>query len=376
MTFDGIRKIGNYVGKGVGGVATVGGLLHKSPKKAGAPPGTMVFVGERKTEHATVSVIDYDETRIHEAPVNRIEEAFAFKETETTTWINVTGLHDTELIGKIGGHFGLHALVLEDIVNTNQRPKMEDFGDYLFIVAKMLYIDEATGETATEQISLIFGEHYVMTFQEVEKDVFAPLRTRIRNAGGRIRKRGPDYLLYAILDSIVDHYFIVLEHIGEQIEGIEEELGEAQEQGTMARIRGLKTQALLIRKSVWPLREIIGKLDGDDVKLISESTSPFLRDVYDHTIQTIDTVETFRDMLSGLSDLYMSSISNKMNEVMKVLTIIATIFIPLTFLAGVYGMNFKYIPELGWRWSYPVFWCTLIVVGLGMVAYFRKKKWL
>jgi magnesium transporter len=305
-----------------------------------------------------------------------VEECFPFKDTPTVTWINIDGIHDVNIIEKIGNHFDLHALILEDILHTDQRPKYEDFENYLFVVLKMLYYEKEKQETRAEQVSLIIGADFVISFQEIEGDVFNPVRERIRNAKGRIRKMGADYLAYALMDAVVDNYFIVLEKLGEEIEGMEDWLVINPTPETLQKIHNLKRETIFLRKSVWPLREVINSLERRDSPLIKETTGLYLRDVYDHTIQVIDTVETFRDLISGMLDIYLSSISNKMNNVMKVLTIIATIFIPLTFIAGIYGMNFKYMPELEWRWSYPLAWVVMIMITIYMIVYFRNKKWL
>lgn len=351
-------------------------LIKKISKKAGLPPGTLVHIGEKKTEKVRITIIDYDETQFQEKEAKTIEECFPFKDKPTVTWINVDGIHQVEIIEKIGKHFDLHPLLLEDIVNTGQRPKMEDFEDYIFAVLKMLYYNEKDNGVNAEQVSIIIGSNFVISFQEREGDVFNPIRERIRNGKGRIRKMGTDYLAYSLMDAIIDNYFIILEKIGEKIEDIEEELVTNPTSETLQEIHNLKGEMIFLRKSVWPLRELVSGLERGESPLIKESTGIYLRNIYDHTIQVIDTIETFRDMLSGILDIYLSSISNKMNEVMKVLTIIATIFIPLTFIAGIYGMNFQYMPELGWRWSYFGVLSVMVIMGIGMVNYFRIKKWL
>jgi len=330
----------------------------------------------RRAEKPKITIINYDEARFQEKEVKKAEECFPFKDKPTVTWVNIDGIHNSEIIGKIGAHFNLHSLVLEDIVNIGQRPKMEDFEGYIFIVSKMLCYDEEVRETKIEQVSLILGSNVVISFQEKEGDVFNPVRERIRNAKGRIRKMGADYLIYGLIDAIVDNYFLILEKIGESVEFAEEELINNPSPQTLQTIHNLKREAIFLRKSVWPLREVISGLQRTESPLIHKSTGVFLRDVYDHTIQVIDTVETLRDMVSGMLDIYLSSISNKMNEIMKVLTIIATIFIPLTFIVGVYGMNFKYMPELGWRFGYVLIWGIIAAIGILMVLYFKRKKWL
>jgi magnesium transporter len=350
-------------------------LIKRTSKKVGLPPGALVHIGEKKAEEVKITIIDYDEARFQEKEAKTIEECFPLKDKPTVTWINVDGIHQVEILEKLGDCLGLHPLVLEDILNTGQRPKVEDFGDYIYIVLKMFYSDE-NDEIAEEQLSLILGPSFVISFQEREGDVFSPIRERIRSARGRVRKMGADYLAYALLDSVVDNYFVVLEKLGEKIEFLEEELVTNPTTETLQVIHDIKREMVFLRKSVWPLREIISGLERGESALIQESTLIYLRDVYDHTIQVIDTVETFRDIISGMLDIYLSSVSNRMNEVMKVLTIIATIFIPLTLIAGIYGMNFQYMPELGWRWGYPLVWLVMLVIGALMLVYFRRKGWL
>ena len=350
--------------------------IKKSASKRGLPPGSIVHIGEKKTKEVKISIIDYSTGKFDEKEVKKVQDCFEFKRKPTVTWINVDGLHDVELIEKLGTCYEIHPLVLEDIVNTDQRPKMEDFDNYIFFVLKMLYIDEKTQEIHSEQVSLILGKNYVISFQERVGDVFDSVRERIRNGKGRIRKMEADYLAYALVDAIVDHYFIILEKLGEEIEFIEEELITDPRPDTIRSIHDMKKELIFLRKSVWPLREVISDLERGESSLIHESTIIYLRDVYDHTIRVIEIIETFRDMVSGMIDMYISSVSNKMNEIMKVLTIIATIFIPLTFIAGVYGMNFEYMPELGQRWSYPFVWLIMVAIGILMFMYFRKKHWL
>ena len=351
-------------------------LTKKRSKKAGLPPGTLVHIGERKAEIPKITIMDYSETLFQEKEVKTIEECFLFKDTPTITWINIDGLHQVEILEKLGECYGFHPLVLEDILNTDQRPKVEDYGEYLYIVLKMLDQSNQSNEILTEQMSLILGPSFVISFQEREGDVFDSIRERIRTGKGRIRKMGADYLTYSLLDSIVDNYFIVMEKLGEKIEFLEEELVKRPIPETLQTIHHLKREMIFFRKAVWPLREVIGSLERGELPLVKETTRIYLRDVYDHTIQVIDTIETFRDMVSGMLDIYLSSVSNRLNAVMKVLTIIATIFMPLTFIAGIYGMNFKYMPELEWKWGYPMVWLVVIGIGVFMLIYFKKKRWL
>jgi magnesium transporter len=351
-------------------------VRRKSKQKAGLIPGTLVFTGEKKAEKVRIRIIDYDETQLEEKEAETVEECFPFKDKPTVTWINIDGLHDLELIEKIGKQFGLHPLVMEDIVNTGQRPKLEDFEDHVFVVLKMLYYDQKKNELEEEQISLILGENFVISFQERVGDIFDPIRERIRTGKGRVRKAGADYLAYVLIDSIVDNYFVILEQIGEKIEDAEQELAVNPTLETLQAIRAFKKEMIFLRKSIWPLREVVNALERGESSLINESTLIYLRDVYDHTIQIIDTVESYRDMLSGMLDVYLSSISNRMNEVMKVLTIFASIFIPLTFVAGIYGMNFAFMPELGWRWGYFGVLLVMAIVAIALIVYFKRKRWL
>ena len=351
-------------------------FIKKTSKKAGLSPGTLVHIGEKKAETAKFALINYDQEQLHERELATIDESFPYKSTPLVTWINIDGLHEIDIIEKIGHHFDIHPLTLEDIVNTGQRPKAEDYDDYIFIVFKMLFYDDASTHITSEQVSLILGAHYLISFQEKEGDVFNFVRERIRKAKGRIRKSGPDYLTYALIDATVDHYFFILERVGEKLEQIEEELLENPKPQTLQSIHSLKREMIYFRKQVWPIRELLNHLMHEESQLVQESSHIFFRDIYDHTIQVIDSIESMRDVLTGLLDLYLSTLSNKMNEVMKVLTIMATIFIPLTFVAGIYGMNFKFMPELEWKWSYPVLWGVLVTIFVFMLFWFKRKRWL
>lgn len=350
-------------------------------QKAGLPPGTPVYVGEKKTEEVKITIIDYDREHFELRVVPTVEECYTYKEKPTVTWINVDGLHEVANIEKLGKCFDLHPLIIEDILNTHQRPKIDIFDKYIFIVIKMHTWDEKSREIYSEQVSLIFGENFVITFQERGGDVFESLRDRIKNDKGKIRKLGADYLAYALVDTVVDNYFKVLESIGDEIEAIEEELVTNPTPETLNKIHFLKREMIFLRKSVWPLREIINKFQREETTLVKDSTNIYLRDLYDHTIQIIDTVETFGDVISGMLDVYLSSISNRMNAVMKVLTIFAAIFIPLTLIAGIYGMNFNTqespfnMPELNWNFGYPFALGLMAFIGFTMLFFFKKKKW-
>jgi len=340
------------------------------------PPGTLEYLGPTKSEDIVITVIDFDEDSIDELEVSDVAQCLPFKETPTTTWINIAGLHNVEALRTVVDHFGIHPLVQEDIVNTHQRPKVEDYETYLYVVARMLSFRENPLVIESEQVSFLLGPNFLITFQERPGDVFEPVRKRLRLGRSRIRSWGPDYLLYTLLDTVVDNYFLILERVGELLEDLEAELLESPDQSYLHLVHSYKREMILMRRAAWPLREAVARLERDEIPLIRERMAPFFRDVYDHTVQVADAVDTFRDMLSGLGDLYLSSVSNRMNEVMKVLTIAATIFVPLTFLAGIYGMNFHYMPELDWKWSYPVFWVVSITLVVVMIAFFRRRKYL
>ena len=347
----------------------------KHSKKAGLPPGTLIHTGQKKVDSVRITVMDYDENSFEEKQVTTVEECFPFKSTPTVTWINIDGLHDVSIIEKIGQAFDLHPLILEDILSTGQRPKFDDYEKHLFVVLRMLSYSDGVQSIDSEQVSFVFGSNFVISFQERIGDVFDVIRERIRNAKGRIRKMGADYLAYCLLDAIVDSYFAILEKTGERIEILEEELVSEPDETTLRQIHILKREMIELRRSIWPLRELVNGLQRSESPLLTENTSIYLRDVYDHTIQIIDAIESFRDMVAGMLDIYLSSVSNRMNAVMKVLTIIATLFIPLTFIVGVYGMNLQ-MPETKWRYSYAVVWCVMLTIAGGMLVYFRKKKWL
>jgi len=350
-------------------------FFHK-PGSIGHAPGTLVTSVPKEQQPLRLTVFEYGpETPVEEHQAQTVSEVFPFDSQIPVTWLNVDGSHKVEILDDIGSRLSIHPLTLEDILDTSQRPKMEDFDQYLFVELNMLLWDQDHSQIESEQVSLILGKNYVVTFQEYERDAFDLVRKRLREGKSRLTRQGADYLAYSLIDAIVDHYFIVLENLGEQIEFLEEELITDPDPGTLQSIHELKRELIFLRKSVWPLREVIGALERGESPLFQVSSLIYLRDVYDHTVQIIDTVETFRDMVSGMLDIYLSSVSNRMNEVMKVLTIIATVFIPLSFIVGLYGMNFNYMPELQWKWGYFMVWGVIISVVTGMLAYFRRKKW-
>jgi magnesium transporter len=351
-------------------------VFKKKSPKHGMAPGSIVHVGEKRMETVRLTAFDYNEKSYTEQALKTPEETFQFKEKATASWVNVDGLHDVGAIEKIGLHFGLHPLVMEDIVNTNQRPKLEIFDDYIFLVFKMIRYEEAKNELLVEQVSLVLGRGFVLSFQEYPGDVFDPVRDRIRNAKGKVRKHGADYLAYVLVDAVVDAYYSALEHVGDEIDRLETRVDSAPSPEIPRAIHALRNDLLQIRRHVWPMREILGGLQRSESELLEDFLHPYLSDVHDHSVQVIDAAELLREMVSGLRDTYLSGISLRMNAVMQVLTIISTIFIPLTFIAGVYGMNFDNMPELHWRWGYYATLGVMALVALFMIRMFRKRKWL
>jgi magnesium transporter len=351
--------------------------MKERSKKQGLPPGTPVYVGKPPSGPVRITVFDYDADHLVEQPVDSVGQCLPLKDTETVTWINVDGVHDVGVVQALGEGFGLHPLVQEDILNTDQRAKAEDYGEYVYVVLKMLQWDEAAQEVAIEQVSLILGRNYVISFQEQrEGDVFETVRARLRSGKGRIRRMGADYLAYCLLDAIVDGYFFVLEKLGAQLEDIEDQTIQRPSTQSLQEIYRLKREGLFLRRAVWPARELVAALERTESPLLGDGIRQYLRDVYDHVVQAIDTTETFREMLSGLLDTYLSSVGNRMNGVVKTLTTMATIFIPLTFLASLYGMNFQFMPGLASPWGCPIMLAVMATVTGSMVVLFKKKKWL
>lgn len=327
-----------------------------------------------------IKIINYNPKTIEEIEVKSVDECLPHaKNKSTVSWIDIDTISDAALLQEISSKFELHPLVLEDMTHTRQRPKMDDYDDYLYIVVRMLSLDDKTSNIRSEQLSIILGKKYLISIQEKEGDLFDKVRERLRKNKGKIRRMGPDFLAYSLLDMIVDNYFVILEKLGEKIEAMEEAVVKDPSPKMLQRVRGLKREMLALRKSVWPLRELLLSLERESASknsLIAKDTAVYLRDVYDHTIQVIDTTETFRDTVSGMVDIYLSSLSNRMNEIMKVLTVIGTIFIPLTFITGLYGMNFEFMPELEHPFGYPAALLLMLLMAVVMLIYFKKKKWL
>jgi len=347
----------------------------KASSKIGLPPGSIVYLGEKKVDKVTIKVTEYDEAGAETYEIKSVEEIDPFTDTPQVTWVSVCGLHETDFLKQVGEKFKVHPLVLEDILNTDTRPKIEITDDYLFIVMKLMIFNPEQKILETEQVSFILGRSFLFSFSERTDEIFNPVRDRITSQLGKIRKRGGDYLLYALMDIVVDNYFLALEKTEERIELLDDEVINNPDQSQIQSIYNLRNLLLTIRKSFWPSREIVNQLIKDDSDLLEESIEPYLRDLYDHTIHINETIEQQREITNSLMEIYLSMMSNKMNEVMKVLTVIATIFIPLTFIVGIYGMNFKFMPELEWPWAYFAVWGVMIAVVIAMVFYFRKKNW-
>lgn len=343
--------------------------------KIGQSPGTLVFSGKKKVENVTVQLYSFNQTAIDYAEGKNVKEILSHFNPERLNWINVIGLHDQNSIQEIGDFFELNSLLLEDVMNVNHRPKFDDYSDYIFFAIKMFKGVEHE-ELDYEQLSLVLGKNYVISFQEKEEDVFNAIRERMKAGTGRLRGKGADYLFYRLIDTVVDHYYLVIEHFAEILEDLEEEVFATADQSSLIKLQDIKKELIFLRRSSLPIRESLSAALKSENKLIQKETKPFLQDVYDHTIHIVESIETYRDLLGSIKDLYMNAVSMKMNEVMKVLTIISTIFIPITFIAGVYGMNFNFMPELQYKYSYPIAWAIMIIMAIIMIIFFKRKKWL
>ena len=350
-------------------------FFKKRSQSKGLAPGQLVFIGEKKVDELQVHLFDYDADHLVD---KELAEGLPKEDIDTpsVSWINVNGLHDTDGIRSIGEVLELHPLLLEDVLNTGQRPKLELYGDVIFIVLKMLRFDKELGLVVAEQLSVVIGKTFVATFQEQPGDVFDPVRNRIRNNQGRIRISGADYLAFALLDTVVDNYVEIVERLGSHVEDVElNVLGDPTPE-TLAEITRLKREITFIRKAVRPAKEAMLHFAKLDIETIAPTTLPFIKELHDNTIQASDAIEIYREMLSDALGTYNTVVSNKMNDIMKVLTIFSAVFIPLTFIAGIYGTNFEYLPELKYRYSYFIFWGVMVVVAAALLAYFRKRRWL
>jgi magnesium transporter len=342
----------------------------------GLAPGSLVFIGNQKLENIRIRIIDFNKTELEELELRDVAQCAPYKETDTVTWINIDGLHDPDIIKKVGDIFNLHPLMLEDILNTGQRPKLDEFDNCLFMVLKMFRYDNGKQIILAEQLSMILGKTFLITFQEQVGDVFEPVRERIRKQRGRIREAGTDYLAYALLDTVVDNYIYLITRLGEKIEDVEEEVLGNTSSEILEMINNYKREMIFIRKSVRPAREFLSRLPRLESEFIMEETIPFLNDLHDLILQATEAIDTYRDILLDQLNLYNSIVSNKMNDIMKVLTIFAAIFIPLTFIAGIYGTNFVYLPELHYKYSYFIFWGVIISIATGMLIFFKRKGWM
>ena len=344
--------------------------------KSGMPPGALVHVGNVHEATTRLSVIDYTSENVSEHGIQSIDELGQYKNSSSITWVIIEGLSDVGVVADVGKMFDIHPLVLEDILNTHQRPKFEDYDNYLFIVLKCLMPDKGQFSVNYEQISLLVLKNVVLMFKEKTDDLFHPLLKQLSSSKGRLRSLGSDYLTYAILDTIVDQGFLLIDALDETVILIENDVYTNPTPNTLNQIQRLKRQMINVRRNMSPVREMLSAMLRSESLLINEHTFLYIRDVSDHSVRVIESIESYRDILSGLLEIYISSISNKMNEVMKVLTVFASIFIPLTFLTGIYGMNFDHMPELHWKWAYPALWVAFISIPAVLLFYFKKKKWL
>jgi len=350
--------------------------FRRMARKVGMPPGSLVYTGEKGHLSAKITITRYNEQTIVERQLDAFAECQITDDPGEVTWINVTGISKVKDLEKIGECFKIHPLVLEDILEVGQRPKVEDYDDYLYIVLNSIRPAAEGEELVAAEISLVLGPHYLLSFYAGDGDIYAPIRERLIQAKGRIRKLGADYLAYSLIDLVVDNYFVELEKFGDQVESLEDAVVASPSPKTLRDVHQFKNDMIMLRKSLWPLREVIARLERRESPLISENLGNYFRDVYDHTIIAIDTVETYRDILSGMLDIYLSSMSNRLNSIMKVLTIIATIFMPLTFITSLYGMNFKHMPELQWEYGYYLAIGVMVVIAVSMLEYFRRKHWI
>ncbi len=350
---------------------------QKKKLKSGLAPGSLVFTGQQKMAQVEITVLNYSEETFEEIKAKSVGETISLTKTfKGTTWINIDGLHDEKSIEEICTFLDIHKLGMEDILNVNQRPKIEEYPGYLQAFIKMLTINQEDETIDYEQISFILKGNILVTFQEKAGNIFNNVRTRIKEAKGLVRKRGADYLLYALLDLIVDHYFIIIDNFSDKLDELETDLLNKPGKENLNRLHLLRREILLLRRTIYPIREMIGRFEKLDESFITGNIRDYTRDLFDHTIIVIENIEVLRDRTSGLLDLYMNTVSIKMNEIMKVLTIMSTIFIPLTFIAGVYGMNFSNMPELQYKYGYFFILGFMMVVFIGMLIFLKRKKWI
>lgn len=346
------------------------------PKKPGTSPGSLILTGQKRVQKAKIEYFEFSQSHLKENVNSNADEILSIKDSDNNIWVNIDGLHETDLIQKIGSRYNIHPLNLEDILDVNSRPKIDEMDEYIFLSFKMLSWSAGTKKLSQEQLSIILGDRWVLSFQELPGDSFDPIRERLRSGKGRMRKMGVDYLAYALIDALVDYYFVIAEEIGERIDVIDKKVLDNPSPLLLKQIQTLKNELVKVRKAIWPLRDIISTLERNDSGLVRAETNVFLRDLHDHVIQLIETIETYRDLVGGLFDIYLSSQSNRTNEVIRLLTVITSVFIPLTFIVGVYGMNFKVFPELDWHYGYAMVWAAMIIIATGMLVFFRKRDWI
>lgn len=350
-------------------------LTKKHSKKQGSPPGSLIYIGERDNSEQKITVVSYNQDNLFEKKETSLGEAITHISKKSVTWINVSGIHEPKVIETLGHRFNWSPLVMEDILNTGQRPKCDDYKDYLYLVLRFFHKCDNL-KIDDQQFSLVLGTNYVITFMESTDEILDPVRVRIRRNGSRMRYQGVDYLAYAIIDTIVDSTFTTLEKIDDEVEKLENELFTNPSPKTIFNIQRFRKEIALLRKNLWPMREAISGLERKENALVTDNTRYFLRDVHDHLVLMIETIEGFRDVLAGMIDIYLSTINLKMNEIMKVLTIMTTLFVPLTFIASIYGMNFEIMPELHNPYGYPIVLGVMAAVAMSMLYFFHRKKWI
>lgn len=351
--------------------------LRSAADKSGLPPGSLIHIGEKHETECRITVTQYNADVMTQSEIDSIDKLRLLKNNELITWVNVDGLSETRIVEDIGKEFDIHPLILEDILSTHQRPKLEEYEEYIYLVIKSIraeYNDHLNLQY--EQVSILLLENYVITFKEKTDEIFDPVNLRLQNRKDRIRQNGSDYLAYVLIDTIVDEYFVVEDCLDEVIDPLEDSLLSNPTKETLHIIQHLRRELITMKRSISPLRELLSTIHHANTGLLQEKTLRYYGDVYDHVLRITDSLDSYRERIASIQDIYLSSISNKLNETMKVLTIFASIFIPLTFIAGIYGMNFEHMPELKWRWAYPALWIIFITIGVGLLIYFKRKKWL
>ncbi len=351
-------------------------FITNNSDHAGRAPGTLIFVGDRKVDQPALEALEFDADTAHVIKEIGVDQMIKVRDSKHISWLDITGLHDTSLIKTAGEVFGLHLLIQEDILNTGQRPKCEEYDNCIFLVLKMLRMDKSTGHINAEQLSLVVGQNYLLSFQEEHEDVFDAVRDRLLRPTTKIRQRKSDYLAYALMDAVVDKYILIIEQFGDKIEQLEQELISSAKPSHLEKIYNYKREINFLRKTVRPVRELVMEYKSAESDLIEERTLSYIKDLEDHIMHATEAIETYQVMLNDQLNLYQSMVNNRLNDILRVLTIFSVVFIPLTFLAGIYGMNFEYLPELKYRYGYPIFWIVLVGITAIMLSYFKRKRWL